>query len=170
MFCNWNYGNLWHYHVEWLTHFLIIKAVTVVHWRNQLEIDRNHIYQTYWYRDVRAFDREMATQARCTILKANDHATATAHKIVISIRLYCYSTNFAAVGFLRVTIAYWFNFFYILLKGEKIFKFRVPEKKGKEEWKIRKKNVENLLSECSNTRNFIPIARLKLILILVSRI
>lgn len=155
MFGNWNYGNLWHYHVEWLTHFLIIKAVTVVHWRNQLEIDRNHIYQTYWYRDVRAFDREMATQARCTILKANDHATATARKIVISIRLYCYSTNFAAVGFLRVSIAYWFKFFYNLLKGENILNFEYPKKREKKNEKLEtKKNVENLLSEWSIARNF----------------
>lgn len=133
MFGNWNYGKLWHYHVESWTHFLIIKAATVVHWRNQLEIDRNHIYQTYWYRDVRAFDREMATQARCTILKANDFATATAHKTVISITLCCYSTNFAAVGFHRVTIVYWFLYllFFILylLKEFKTLNFEYPKKR-----------------------------------------
>ena len=134
MFGNWNYGKLWHYHVVSLTHFLIIKAATVVHWRNQLAIDRNHIYQTYWYRVVRAFDRGMATQARCTILKANDHATATAHKTAISIASCCYSTNFAAVGLIRVTIAYFLNYWKILYLN-----FEYPKKREKKKEKLEKK-------------------------------
>ena len=62
----------------------------------------------YWYRVVRAFDREMVMQALCTTSRANDRATG----IAILIMWCCYSINFAAVDLLRVTISCWFYLFF----------------------------------------------------------